>query len=122
MPWDLLFGIASLTLFWDVFNYYDNHDLERLFNGDLDRLNSIVGERNSRWLVSSHKKNAGESASRMAVFRKGTDKAINSLSNDSDILNITGSDEGNTVYRIDLDAYGLDASDWALIVAVRVLN
>ena len=100
-----------------VFGLMDLHDLEKVFNADLDSLNSAVGERNSRWLAVTHKKNAGASARSMETYKKGVDKSVNMLSDDRDILLTSYSDSEKTLFRIDLDALGLTADDWALVVA-----
>lgn len=107
-----------------VFGLKDVHDIERAFEADLDSLNSAVGELNSRWLLSTHKRNAEQSIGRLRNFKKGIDKAVNFLQdvNEDDILLTTASDQEETIFRIDLDAYGLTADDWALVVSRNKFN
>lgn len=68
----------------------------------------------TRYVVASHKLNAGDKE-RMAEFKTGADKAINSLSFEDDIIRMDPIDASQSIYRFDLRSYGLTRSDWKLV-------
>jgi len=90
-------------------------DIETAILNDLNQIDP-ASQKNIRYVISSHKNNAGASTSDLRLFNLGIQKAANSLSQDRDISLLSPVDKAGSVWRLDLLAFKLSAASWAEIL------
>lgn len=82
---------------------------------------SATDKLDARFLDNSARVNLGASETEKDTYKASVNKAINSISNERDIVPCTEIDDKKAVCRIDLDSLGMTAADWDLIVQNAVL-
>lgn len=105
-------------------NLYQHLDFDYIETTILNDLNKLErrDQLNSRYAVLAHKYNTKTSKEDMDQFIDGINKMINSISQEDDIVKVSAVDKRNSVFRIDLDSYKLDANDWELILNNEFFN
>lgn len=85
--------------------------------------NVDVGDQDlTRWAVLFHKYNMRTSPQEMDYFVDGINKTLNSVSQERGLSQVLQIDSRRSIYRIDLDAFGLDATDWDKILQQEFFN
>ena len=77
---------------------------------------------NTRWAVLTHKYNLRSSVQEMDYFVDGINLTLNSISQERGLSQVTQVDNRRSLYRIDLDAFGLTANDWDKILRQEFFN
>ena len=95
-----------------VAGFVDFNDIETSILNDLADLN-LADQQNSRYLILSDKFN--ENPDSMGTYLGAIDKAVNSLSSEREISDVSAIDDDATVFRIDLRDYNITSTDWRLI-------
>lgn len=97
--------------------FMDLNTIERYITRDLDSIDSDDGQRNARYAVMSNRSNAKVQKDEFLSYVKGLNKILNSLSTNENMIKVTPIDPSQTIYRLELSVYGLNANDWNLILS-----
>lgn len=83
---------------------------------DLRRYDNRALRLSKRYVVLTHRANAGASEAELSQLRDAVDVLVNHLSQGTRVVSPAPIDAQRTVLRIDLDDYGWDAATWNRIV------
>jgi hypothetical protein len=93
--------------------------LEEKILSDLTKLDSET-RRTTRYLVTTHRRNAKASAGEAEAYDDAVSKAINSLSFERDL--VTPSEVAEGIWRFDLEDLGLSEADWDTVEGADKLD
>ena len=89
--------------------------IETSILNDLNKLDNI-SRQNARYLISTHKFDEGVSPEQLTQFNSGFQKALNTISQEKNIVTVGSIDPNKTVYRVDLRSFDLVQAEWDLVI------
>ena len=90
-------------------------DIENVILRDLSSLEED-DRKNSRYLVTSHKRNLGDPEGKLRIFEQAINKNLNHLNSGGVQGQIHKAQEiSPTIFRFDLRSFNMDTNDWILI-------